>query len=80
MVGQLLASQLGWEFVEGDDHHPAANVKKMRNGIPLTDAARPGWRLCALITGWTATGKSALLACSAPKRAYRKSLRVAPDV
>jgi len=46
MVGQLLASQLGWEFVEGDDHHPAANVKKMRNGIPLTDAARPGWRLC----------------------------------
>jgi len=47
-VGQLLASQLGWEFVEGDDHHPAANVKKMRNGIPLrpTPTARPGWRLC----------------------------------
>jgi gluconokinase len=39
-VGQLLASQLGWEFADGDDYHPAANVEKMRNGIPLTDADR----------------------------------------
>jgi gluconokinase len=81
-VGQLLASQLGWEFADGDDYHPAANVEKMRNGIPLTDADRAPWlgTLRALIAGWIAAGKSAVLACSALKRAYRESLRVAPEV
>lgn len=33
-VGQLLASELGWDFVDGDDYHPASNVEKMRSGIP----------------------------------------------
>src|SRR5882762_9876963 len=81
-VGQLLASQLGWEFADGDDYHPAANVEKMRNGIPLTDADRAPWleTLRALIAGWIAAGKNAVLACSALKRVYRESLRVAPEV
>ena len=53
-VGRLLASELGWEFADGDDYHPAANVEKMRNGIPLTDADRAPWleTLRALIAGW----------------------------
>jgi carbohydrate kinase (thermoresistant glucokinase family) len=81
-VGRLLASELGWEFADGDDYHPAANVEKMRNGIPLTDADRAPWleTLRALIAGWIAAGKNAVLACSALKRAYRQSLRVAPGV
>jgi gluconokinase len=81
-VGQLLASQLGWEFVDGDDYHPTANVERMRNGIPLTDADRAPWleTLRALIAGWIAAGTNAVLACSALKRAYRESLRVAPEV
>jgi gluconokinase len=81
-VGQLLASQLGWEFADGDDYHPAANVEKMRNGIPLTDADRAPWleTLRALIAGWIAARKNAVLACSALKRAYRESLRVGPEV
>ena len=81
-VGQLLASELEWEFADGDDYHPAANVEKMRNGIPLTDADRAPWleTLRALINGWIAAGKNAVLACSALKRAYRESLRVAPEV
>jgi len=81
-VGQLLASQLGWEFADGDDYHPAANVEKMRNGIPLTDADRAPWleTLRALIAGWIAAGKNVVLACSALRRAYRESLRVAPEV
>jgi gluconokinase len=81
-VGELLASQLGWEFVDGDDYHPAANVEKMRNGIPLTDADRAPWleTLRALIAGWIAAGTNAVLACSALKRAYRESLRAAPEV
>lgn len=81
-VGQLLASQLGWEFADGDDYHPAANVEKMRNGIPLTDADRAPWleTLHALIAGWIAAGKNAVLACSALKATYRESLRITPEV
>ena len=81
-LGQWLASQLGWEFADGDDYHPAANVEKMRNGIPLTDADRAPWleTLRALIAGWIAAGKSAVLACSALRQAYRDSLRIGPEV
>ncbi|HWY55028.1 MAG TPA: gluconokinase [Terriglobales bacterium] len=81
-VGQLLASQLGWDFADADDYHPAANVEKMRTGIPLTDADRAPWlkTLRALIAGWIAAGKNAVLACSALKHAYRETLQVAPEV
>jgi gluconokinase len=81
-VGRLLASELGWDFVDGDDHHPAENVEKMRNGIPLTDADRAPWleKLRALIAGWIAARENAILACSALKRAYREALNVGPEV
>jgi gluconokinase len=81
-VGQLLASQLRWEFADGDDYHPAANVEKMRNGIPLTDADRAPWleTLRALIAGWIAARKNAVLACSALKGVYRESLQIGPEV
>ena len=42
-VAELLAKQLGWRFVEGDRLHPPANVEKMKQGIPLTDADRAPW-------------------------------------
>jgi gluconokinase len=81
-VGELLASELGWEFADGDDYHSAANVEKMRNGIPLTDAERAPWleTLRALIAGWIAEEKNAVLACSALRQVYRESLRIAPEV
>ena len=34
-VGAMLAGRLGWPFADADDFHPAANVEKMRAGIPL---------------------------------------------
>ncbi len=81
-VGQLLASQLGWEFADGDDYHPAANIEKMRSGIPLTDAERAPWlgALDALIAGWISAQRNAILACSALKRTYREILQITPDV
>jgi gluconokinase len=81
-VGQLLASELGWDFADGDDYHSPANVEKMRNGIPLTDADRAPWleKLRALIAGWIASGKNAVLACSALKEMYRETLRTGPEV
>src|SRR5260221_14685420 len=81
-VGQLLASELGWEFADGGDYHPAANVEKMRNGVPLSDAGRGPWleTLRGLIARWIGAGKNAGLACSALKRAYRERLLVGPEV
>jgi gluconokinase len=75
-VGQLLARRLRWSFADGDSFHPAANIAKMRAGLPLTDADRKPW--LAAITSWMddiiASGQSAVLACSALKRRYRDEL------
>jgi gluconokinase len=81
-IGQLLASELGWDFVDGDDYHPPENVEKMRNGIPLTDADRAPWldTLRTLIADWIAAGKNTVLACSALKKAYRGRLHVSPQL
>jgi gluconokinase len=81
-VGKLLASQLGWTFADADDYHSAANVEKMRTGIPLTDADRAPWleSLRSLIASWIAGETNAVLACSALKDDYRKRLLVSPEV
>ena len=81
-IGQLLASELGYDFADGDDYHSAANIEKMRNGIALTDADREPWleTLHGLIAGWMADGKNAVLACSALKGAYREKLLISPEV
>ena len=81
-VGKLLASELGWEFLEADDLHPPANIEKMQRGIPLDDADRDPW-LDAIAKGLDTrvrAGRNAVLACSALKHAYRQRLRVSPDV
>ncbi len=75
-VARLLATRLGWDFVEGDDFHPPANVAKLRRGEPLDDADRAPW-LAALrhrIDQLATTGRSAAITCSALKRAYRDVL------
>ena len=82
-VAELLAKQLGWPFMEGDRLHPPANVEKMRQGIPLTDADRWPWldRIGEELKSWAGEGKSGVLTCSALKRAYRDRIRAArPDV
>ncbi len=81
-IGELLAEQMGWEFVDADQFHPAANVQKMARGIALTDADREPW-LSALrdaILRWLASGKNVVLACSALKRSYREKLGIGAEV
>jgi carbohydrate kinase (thermoresistant glucokinase family) len=76
-VGQQLAANLGWRFVEGDDFHPAANVAKMAQGQPLTDADRAPW-LQALRREMVRSrdrGESLVVTCSALKASYRAMLR-----
>lgn len=76
-IAEMLAGQLGWEYADADDFHPAANVAKMRTGVPLTDEDRRPWldRIAAWIDERIAVGTSAVLTCSALKRAYRDRLR-----
>lgn len=75
-VGKQLAGRLGWTFADADSFHPEANIAKMRAGVPLTDADRAPW--LAAIGSWmdrcVATGQSAVVTCSALKRAYRDEL------
>ncbi len=81
-VGRRLAESLGWPYHEGDDFHPRENVALMRAGTPLGDTERAPWlaALAELIAGHLADGTSAVLACSALKRSYRRRLvpRAAP--
>jgi len=81
-VGKLLARELGWHFLEADDFHPAANIKKMRSGHPLTDEDRWPWleALREQIERFLAVEEDAVLACTALKRKYREHLRVSPDL
>jgi gluconokinase len=80
-VAVELARRLGWEFAEGDDHHPPENVAKMRSGVPLDDDDRAPWLagLARWIADHEAAGRSAVLTCSALKRRYRDRLRTGND-
>jgi len=75
-VGAMLAGHLHWAFADGDDFHPAANIEKMRSGVPLTDADR--WPWLRAIAAWMderiAQDEPAVIPCSALKRSYRDIL------
>ncbi len=77
-VGELLARELAWRFLEADDFHPPANIEKIRSGRPLNDEDRWPWleRLREQIKRSLAAGENAVLACSALKRVYRDLLGV----
>ncbi len=34
-VGSMLAGRLGWRFADADAFHSAANIAKMRAGVPF---------------------------------------------
>jgi gluconokinase len=71
-IGEALARELDWRYLDADDYHPAANVAKMAAGTPLQDADRWPWldRLNAVLR----LEKEAVLACSALKESYRQRL------
>ncbi len=81
-VGSALAKALGWMFIDADDFHEEANIAKLNRGIPLNDEDREPWlsRLRGIIQENVAQSRNVVLACSALKRAYRRYLRVGPEV
>lgn len=72
-IGEALAKKLGIPFYDGDDFHPAINVKKMQDGIPLTDSDRQSW--LETLNKILIKEPSLVVACSALKPEYRETLR-----
>jgi len=72
-IGAALASQLNIPFYDGDDFHPPVNVEKMQDGIPLTDDDRRSW--LETLNKIIVKEPSVIVACSALKPEYRKTLR-----
>ena len=74
-IGRLLAEALEVPFFDADEFHPATNVDKMSNGIPLEDSDRRPWldTLASSLSAWEKDG-GAVLACSALKEHYRTIL------
>lgn len=75
-IGRLLAERTGTIFADADDFHPLANKAKMAAGHPLDDVDRQPWleNLNALLCQWYTGGVGGVLACSALKASYRKTL------
>lgn len=80
-IGRLLASELGWTFLDADDVHPPANIAKMKAGQPLTDVDRAPWlaALRAKIDQYLAHRENAVVTCSALKERYRKVIIADPQ-
>lgn len=76
-AGLAVNDRLGWEFAEGDDFHPQANIDKMASGRPLTEEDRIPW--LQSLADWTrerdVAGRRTMLSCSALRRSYRDILR-----
>jgi gluconokinase len=60
-------------YRDGDDLHSAANVAKMRAGVPLTDADRWPWLDTVAVT--LRDKAPIIIGCSALKRVYRDRIR-----
>jgi len=81
-IGTLLSAAMGWPFYDADDFHSPANVRKMASGVPLTDEDRSPWleELRVLISQCNERGENGILACSALKETYRRTLCADADV
>ncbi|HEX5839112.1 MAG TPA: gluconokinase [Anaerolineales bacterium] len=75
-LGPALALELGWDFYDADDFHPAANIAKMASGVPLTDADREPWldSLNQKLVATLEVNRHPILACSALREKYRQRL------
>ncbi|WP_309056909.1 gluconokinase [Streptomyces sp.] len=72
-IGALVAHESGSPFLDADQLHPLANVRKMAAGTPLDDADRWPWLdvVGQRLREAGETGTGMVLACSALKRRYR---------
>ena len=81
-VAEQLAEQLGGSFKDGDELHPVSNVKRMSQGLPLTDSDR--WPWLESVAGFaqvqSSNARVCVIACSALKKSYREVINQAGRV
>jgi gluconokinase len=75
-IGEALALELGWKYLDADDYHPKTNIEKMAAGVPLQDSDRWPWleKINEELLKFQERGKSVVVGCSALKEAYRERL------
>ena len=73
-VGLALSVTCGMTFIDGDDLHPQANIKKMSCGKPLNDKDRSPW-LSDVGRTLAKGSRPIVIGCSALKKNYRDIIR-----
>jgi gluconokinase len=79
-VAKHLSDRYGFDYIEGDEFHPKANIDKMAAGIPLNDEDRWDWLILLRDQAITALKNGAngvVVTCSALKKKYRDVIRTA---
>lgn len=76
-IGRDLATSIGAEFIDADDHHSPTSVAKMSRGEPLNDGDREGWlaTLSDIYKRYRSENRNVVIGCSALKHHYRDVLR-----
>ena len=76
-IGKLLAAELGYLFLEGDDFHNDQAKAMMASGTPLHSDLRQEWvdRLAVTLAQHAAAGKSCVLSYSGLIASQRQQLR-----
>ena len=74
-LGQAIAKELDYNFLEGDKFHSKENKQKMKKGTPLTDKDRIPWLKKINQALYKNKGGKIVLACSALKKNYRNLLQ-----
>ncbi|MDA8276658.1 MAG: gluconokinase [Actinomycetota bacterium] len=73
-VGTAIAKRLGYDFIDGDDLHTPTSIKKMSEGIALTDDDRAEWlrRINIQLLDASRRSSALVIAASLLKSQYRK--------
>ncbi len=78
-IGQRLSERMGCHFLDGDDFHSPENIRKMEDGVPLSDDDRWPWlELIVKAIQEKIENPPVVVACSALKEVYRRRLAVIP--
>ncbi|KAF1347280.1 carbohydrate kinase [Lizonia empirigonia] len=79
-MAKILADRYGFEYIEGDEYHPKANIDKMAAGVPLNDEDRWDWLILLrdqALQDLKQGAKGVVITCSALKKKYRDVIRTA---
>jgi gluconokinase len=75
-TAKVLAKELNYEFLDGDDFHSVTNKQLMSKGIGLNDEQRLPWlqTIHTSLSTWKQHELNGIMACSSLKQKYRRLL------